>query len=696
MRLFKALTLLNLCCFVTLFAQNNPKPVLEPIDVFDLEFVSDPQISPDGQHIIYVRNFKDIMTDGNRSNLWMINFDGSNNHPITTGNQNDSSPRWSPDGKKFLYRSNKNGSAQLYLRWLDSGAEAKLTNLTKSPFSLTWSPDGQWIGFTMQVDAKPKSLITLPKKPKGAKWVAPPKYIDKMQYKADGAGFLSDAFRHIFVLSADGGYPRQITLGEYNHNGQFCWSNDGKSILYSANYRKDKDYHTRDNEIHEIDLESGKIKTLTKRYGPDSRPKVSPDGKWIAYTGFDDRHQGYQVAALYLMKRDGSESKVLSKGLDRSIDDFHWNSDGKGLFIRYDDKGHVKIAFIDTNGKHRELANDVGGLALGRPYSSGAFSVADNGSFAFTHGTPDHPADLAVGNSQGITPKRLTKVNHDLFSHKQLGEVEEFWYKSSHDGRDIQGWICKPPNFDPNKKYPLILEIHGGPFATYGWFFSSEVQLYAAAGYVVLYTNPRGSTSYGEEFGNLIHHNYPGEDYDDLMSGVDAVVEKGYVNEDQLFVTGGSGGGVLSAWIVGKTDRFRAAVVAKPVINWYSFVLHADGPGFFYKYWFPGLPWENTEHYMKRSPISLVGNVKTPTMLLTGEQDYRTPMSETEQYYAALKLNKVETAMVRIQESGHGIANRPSNLIAKVMYVLGWFEKYREVEEMEFGAAKKEQNNNKK
>ncbi len=203
------------------------------------------------------------------------------------------------------------------------------------------------------------------------------------------------------------------------------------------------------------------------------------------------------------------------------------------------------------------------------------------------------------------------------------------------------------------------------------------MQLYAREGYVVLYTNPRGSTSYGEEFGNLIDRNYPGQDYDDLMSGVDAVLEKGYIDENNLFVTGGSGGGVLSAWIVGKTDRFRAAVVAKPVINWYSFVLYADGPAFFYKYWFGNLPWEDPEAYMNRSPISLVANVRTPTMLLTGEEDLRTPMAETEQYYAALKLMKVETAMVRIPGAYHGIAARPSNLIAKVVYILHWFEKHK-------------------
>ena len=223
----------------------------------------------------------------------------------------------------------------------------------------------------------------------------------------------------------------------------------------------------------------------------------------------------------------------------------------------------------------------------------------------------------------------------------------------------------------------MILEIHGGPFLNYGARFAAEIQLYAAAGYVVLYTNPRGSTSYGQEFGNLIHHNYPGEDYHDLMSGVQAVVEKNYIDTRNLFITGGSGGGVLTAWTIGQTSLFRAAVVAKPVINWTSFVLYADNPAFFYKYWFPGLPWQYPEQYRQRSPLSLVGEVTTPTMLLTGEQDYRTPIAESEQYYTALKLQGVDAAMVRIPEASHGIAAQPSQLIAKVAYILGWFEKYR-------------------
>lgn len=656
----------------SLFAQTS---VLEPIDVFDLEYISDPQLSADGSQVVFVRNFKDIMTDGNRSNLWITDFAGTNMRPLTTGMRSDGSPRWSPNGKQIAYRSNQEGSSQLYLRMLDSGAERRLTNLQKGAGNIQWSPDGKWISFTMKVDAAPSSLAKLPKKPKGAKWTTPPKYIDDMKFKADGAGFLTPGFTHIFVISADGGYARQLTSGDYNHSN-YSWAPDSKSIVFSARRGENWEYETKNSDIYELEIASVKLTQLTKRNGPDTNPIISPDGKYIAYTGYDDKLLGYQNSFLYLMNRDGSNSKNISKDLDRSVAGIKWDADGKGIYFQYDDKGDTHIVRTDLNGQRTKIASNIGGLSLGRPYSGGGFAVAKNDNIAFTFGTREHPADLAVVKA-GSSPRRLTKVNEDLFSHKKIGKVEEMWVKSSYDQQDIQSWICYPPNFDPSKKYPLILEIHGGPFANYGDRFSAEVQMYAAAGYIVVYSNPRGSSSYGEDFGNLIHHNYPNQDYDDLMSVVDGVIAKGNVDTENLFVTGGSGGGVLTAWIVGKTDRFRAAVVAKPVINWYSFVLHADNPAFFYKYWFPGLPWEHTEHYMKRSPISLVGNVTTPTMLLTGEQDYRTPMSETEQYYTALKLNKVESALVRIQNSGHGIANKPSNLMNKVVYILAWFDKYK-------------------
>jgi acylaminoacyl-peptidase len=385
---------------------------------------------------------------------------------------------------------------------------------------------------------------------------------------------------------------------------------------------------------------------------------------------------GYHSREVYVMDRASGAMQVLAKDLDREIDDVQWAGSSNRLYIAYDDLGDKLIASLSLGGKLEEITNDVGGVNIGRPYTSGGFSTANDGTFAYSTGRSDRPADIGVGRGTRDT-RRITDLNADLLGFKTIPVAEEIRWKSSADELEIQGWIVKPPGFDASKQYPLILEIHGGPFATYGPHFSAEVQLYAAAGYVVLYTNPRGSTSYGSDFANEIHHNYPGQDYDDLMSGVDAVIALGYVDEKNLFVTGGSGGGVLSAWIVGKTDRFAAAVVAKPVINWASWALTADLSTFGTQYWFADLPWENPDAYWTRSPLSLVGNVSTPTALLTGEQDHRTPIAESEQYYQALKLRKIESALIRVPEAPHGIAGRPSHLIAKADNILAWFARYR-------------------
>jgi acylaminoacyl-peptidase len=299
------------------------------------------------------------------------------------------------------------------------------------------------------------------------------------------------------------------------------------------------------------------------------------------------------------------------------------------------------------------------------------------GRIAYTQGSALRPADIAVIAGAG-KPRRLTDLSGALLAQRELGRVEEISYPSRFDQRPIQAWLVYPPGFDASKRYPLLLEIHGGPFAAYGPHFAPEIQLYAAQGYVVLYVNPRGSTSYGAEFANLIHQNYPSEDYDDLISGVDAVIARGFIDSDNLFVTGGSGGGVLTAWIIGKTDRFRAAVVAKPVINWFSHALTADGYTYYWRYWHPGLPWEHAEHYFRHSPISLVGNVVTPTMVITGESDLRTPMAESEQYFQALRLKQVPSALVRIPGASHSIGQRPSQMIAQVLNTAAWFERHRQ------------------
>jgi acylaminoacyl-peptidase len=649
---------------------------LELMDVFQLEYAADPQISPDGQSVVYARTFMDTMTDRRRSHLWRLSYDGRDHRPLTSGSGRDFAPRWSPDGRKLLYASKFNESTQLYLRWMDTGETAQLAQLVRRPTELSWSPDGKWISFLMLVPAKHEPLVTMPSKPEGAVWARPPRVIRRVEYRADGRGFLEDGYTQLFVLPADGGTPRQVTHGPFDVISA-TWTADSRYLIFSSNRREDWEYDPLNTEIYEVSLADGSIRPLTDRQGPDNHPAVSPDGRSVAYLGFDDRYQGYQVTKLYVMNRDGSGKSVVAEDFDRDVADIRWGGDSQGLFFQYDDQGNTKIAYVSLDGEIQVLAGDVGGLELGRPYPGGIFSVAPGGRFAYTYGRPQHPADVTVGEIGRQGMRRLTRLNDDLLGYRTLGEIEEIWWESSYDGRRIQGWIVKPPGFDPSRKYPFVLEIHGGPFLNYGDRFSAEVQLYAAAGYVVLYANPRGSTSYGEEFGNLIHHNYPGQDYDDLMSGVDAVLARGYVDPQNLFVTGGSGGGVLSSWIVGKTDRFKAAVVAKPVINWYGFVLTSDLTTFFYKYWFPGFPWDHPEQYLRRSPISLAGNVTTPTMLLTGEEDYRTPMAESEQFYQALKLRKIDTALVRIQEASHGIAERPSNLIAKLAYILAWFEKYQ-------------------
>jgi acylaminoacyl-peptidase len=668
--------ILSLLFFWVLSVSAQEKSNLELTDLFDMEYVSDPSISPDGNKVVYVRNFKDIMTDRDYSNLWIVNADGSQNRPLTQGNQRDYAPVWSHDGSKLAFLSNQqDDKVKLFVHYFDTNSSVALTNSANPPGSVAWSYDNQTLAFTQFVPATPQSLLKIPSKPQGAEWNSPPIFIDEMVYRRDGAGFVKPGYRQIFTIGLSGGTARQWTFDDNNY-GSPIWSKDGNALFFSANLHENAESEPRNSEVYQLSIADGNINALTDRFGPDSGPVLSPDGKKIAFTGSDDSFQGYQVTHLYVMNVDGSDVKNLTADLDRDAGNPQWDANGQGIYFQYDEFGDTKVGYVALTGKIQTIVEGLGGLDLGRPYNSGTYSLSSNNRIAYTLGGPEHPADLAIWN--GGTTTRLTALNDDIFSYRKIGKTEELWWESSFDGKRIQGWIVTPPDFDPNKKYPFILEIHGGPFAMYGPSFAYEIQSYSAAGYVVLYTNPRGSTGYGQEFGNSIHHDYPNHDYEDLMSGVDAVIEKGYIDTNNLFVTGGSGGGVLTAWIVGKTDRFKAAVVAKPVINWTSFVLHADNPVFFSKYWFGAKPWEDIENYWRRSPLSMVGNVTTPTMLLTGENDYRTPISESEQYYAALKLQGVESAMVRIPNASHGLVNRPSMLMSKSAAILSWFNHYRD------------------
>jgi acylaminoacyl-peptidase len=690
----KAAFRLFLCVFmltgliVTASAQSAQNK-LSVQDIFNLELAVDPQISPDGKRIIYVRQFADIMSDRRCSNLWIINFDGTDHRPLTTGNFNDTSPRWSPDGTQIIYISNRDqapgGPAQIYRRWMDSGQTAKITNLIQAPTGIAWSPDGKWISFTAFVPETSTSIIKMPSPPEGAKWAEPARVIDKLVYRFNGFGYLKSGYAHLFVVPSEGGTPRQISNGKFQHGGPFgasdaVWTPDGKSLIMSVNRNDDYERQARDTDVYEFSIADGSVRKLTNRKGPDGAPQVSPDGRLISYLGYEDKYQGYQVTQINVMNRDGSNSRVISSKWDRDANGLRWAADGSGLYFVSDDQGNSGLYFISLDGNVKKLLSHVGSSnsAYG---GGGVFTLAKSGALAITQTRPNRPGDIAAGMLNNPQVKVITSVNEDLLAGKTLGEVEEIWYTSSKDNRKIQGWVIKPPGFDPAKKYPLILEIHGGPFANYGDRFDLEKQLMAAGGYVVLYTNPRCSTSYGGEFGNLIHHAYPGDDFYDLNSGVDAVVAKGYIDPNHLYVTGGSGGGVLTCWMIGRTPRFRAAVTVYPVINWYSFVLTSDIGNWTVNHWFPGFPWDNVEHYEKRSLLSVVKNVKTPTMILTGEADYRTPMSDSEQYYQALKLLGVESILVRVPDEPHGIQVRPSHHISKILHIIGWFDKYNKTAE---------------
>lgn len=651
---------------------------LAPEDLFGLEYASDPQVAPDGREVAYVRRWFDIKSDRGRSDIWLVSSDGQRHRPLAAGSHTETTPRWSPDGGRLAFiGADADGSHQVFVRYRDGGTVARVTNLSDAPLDMAWSPDGRTIAFSMRVPLKATPLeVKLPEPPKGATWAEPLKVIDRMVYRADGRGYLADAWTQLFVVPAEGGTPRQLTDGPYDHEG-IAFTADGGEILVAANRREDRNDHPLDSELYGVRVADGTLRRLTERDGPDRDAVVSADGRRIAWIGFDDRLLGYQRSRLYVMNADGSGRRELAAGLDRDLRDPAWSADGRRLYALSDSEGRTRLMQLSLDGEVTVLADDVGGVAWSRPYTSGSFSIARDGSLAYTSGSAVRPADVVLRKGPGAR-RVLTDLNAELLGHRELGEVRELWAESSADGRRIQSWLVLPPAFDANRKYPLILEIHGGPFAGYGPHFAAELQLYAAAGYVVLYVNPRGSTGYGEEFGNLIHHAYPGQDYDDLMSAVDAAIARGFVDPNRLYVTGGSGGGVLSAWIVGKTDRFRAAAVQKPVINWTSFALTADRGDLFYRYWFAAPPWEQPEEYWRRSPLSLVGNVKTPTMTVTGELDYRTPIAESEQYYQALKLRGVDTLLVRVPGASHSLDLRPSQLIARNRYILAWFAQYGE------------------
>lgn len=660
-------------CLATALAQEKPSADRFTTEhYFELERISNAQISPDGAHIVYTRQQANRLEDKWESSLWIVNADGSQNRFLAKG----TAPRWAFDSKRILYLADgEPKGVQIFVRWIDAeGPATQVTHATDKVADAHWSPDGKMIAFSMFVPDKHKWNISMPAEPQGAKWTPAPRMVETLHYRQDQIGFLQDGQTHLFVVAADGGAPRELTTGNWSVGAgelrspvALDWMPDSKSIVFQANRDSKADLEYQSSQLLVVDVASGSIRDLVNKPGMWGRPAVSPDGKNVAFTGFPASPKTHSVADLYVVPSAGGEPRKISGDYDRDPVNLAWAADGSGVYFDADDHGSRNVQFASINGGVRAVTSGVHMLTLDSASKDmmGAGTVTD----------PDHPAEVVrFGLRRPGEMNQLTNVNAGLLAGKKLAKTEGFTYSSTNNAR-VDGWVVKPPDFDASKKYPLILEIHGGPFGMYNVGFNYMWQNFAANDFVVLYVNPRGSTGYGTAFSGAIDHNYPGPDYDDLMAGVDSVVAKGFVDTSRMYVSGCSGGGVLSSWVIGHTDRFAAAAVRCPVIDWLSMAGHTDIPLFTYSF-FKKPFWEDPSDWLSHSSLMYAGKVTTPTLLMTGVLDRRTPMPQTEEYYAALKMRGVPVTLLQFEGEYHGTGSKPSNFIRTQLYMMSWFKKY--------------------
>ncbi len=640
---------------------------------FDLERVSNAQISPDGGRIVYTREQANKIEDRWDSSLWIMNADGGQHRFLTKG----SAPRWSSDRKRILYIADgEPRGSQVFVRWIDTdGPATQVTRATEKVSDARWSPDGKSIAFCMFVPEKDAWKISMPAAPEGAHWTAAPRIVSTLHYRQDRVGFLEEGHTHVFVVPADGGAPRQITNAKWNAGAgelreavNLAWAPDSKAIVFEGDRAAEADLHYQTSELLVADVGSGAIRELVATPGSWNRPEVSPDGRTVAFTGYPQSRQTHSVSNLYAIPFAGGEMRKVGGDYDRDPLNLHWSPDSAGVYFDAEDRGSRNAMFAAlAGGDVKPVTTGVHVLSMDSA-SSDLWAVGTRTDF-------DNPPDVVRYNLRRpgeIT--KLTDVNAGLLSGKRLAKTDEIVFTSSGNAR-VQGWLVKPPDFDATKKYPLILEIHGGPFSMYSVAFNYMFQNFSANDFVVLYLNPRGSTGYGSAFSGGIDHNYPGPDYDDLMAGVDATIAKGFVDTTRMFVSGCSGGGVLSSWVIGHNNRFAAAAVRCPVIDWMSMTGNSDIPLFTFSF-FRKPFWEDPSDWLSHSSVMTVGKVTTPTLLMTGVLDRRTPMPQTEEYYAALKVRGVPVKLLQFEGEYHGTGSKPSNFIRTQLYMMSWFKKY--------------------
>lgn len=645
-------------------AQTPSQAIFTPDDVFRLKTVDDIRISPDGGTIAYQTSDADIMIDASRHAVRMIDVATRRDWLLAEGS---SSPRWSPDGRLIAYTSpGAGGRTRVMIAAIKRGAARMVAEIPGSPSEFSWSPDGRTIAFTMFVPEAGPTMQMPVTRPKDATWAAPPRIITGVRYEEDGQGMVAPGHVQLFTLPIAGGTPTQITTAPLDVQNPPSWTPDGSALIYSATNVDTLGANFHISGIYVVPASGGRARIISPSTLSGQMPSVSPDGQSVAFVAWTADGRDYSPSRLYVVDLGGGNLRQIGKSLDRDITSAVWADDGHSIYASYGDRGVDKIGrFPLDNSKITEIAANV----------TGDFSLSSNETIAYAAARSDRPADVAI-QLRGGGSKVLTHRNEGLLAGKLLGIVRPLAVKSSLDGTAVGSWLTLPPRYDARRRYPLILDIHGGPYGYNSPVWSTKDQLYAAAGYVVLHANYRGSTSYGFAFADRIAQDPVGPSYTDLMSAVDAAVETGVADPDRLFVTGGSAGGKLTAWIVGNTTRFKAAVAEKPVINETTSALLSD------QYYASELisgtkPWDDPMRFWAMSALSQVAKVATPTMLIVGEEDRRTPISEAKQLYNALTLRRIPTALVLVPGASHStIGRRPSQAGILAKLTLDWFRQF--------------------